>query len=209
MADTDALLGTLTLDEKAALTAGGGIMSTVSVERVGIPTVNVTDGPDGARGPSFPGLGGPSSTCVPCGSAIGATWDPALAQRARGAARPRGARTAAAAVCWRRPSTSTARRSPAATSSATRRTRCCPDAWPRRTSAASSRSGVFATVKHFVGNDAEFERMTINSVIDERALRELYLLPFELAVREGGALGDHDVVQPAQRPVAAPSSASC
>ena len=48
--------------------------------------------------------------------------------------------------------------------------------------------GVFATVKHFVGNDAEFERGTINSVIDERALRELYLLPFEIAVREGGAL---------------------
>jgi beta-glucosidase len=49
--------------------------------------------------------------------------------------------------------------------------------------------GAFATVKHFVGNDAEFERGTINSVIDERALRELYLLPFEIAIREGGALG--------------------
>ena len=48
--------------------------------------------------------------------------------------------------------------------------------------------GVIATAKHFVGNDAEFERNTINSVIDARALRELYLLPFELAVREGGAL---------------------
>ncbi len=48
--------------------------------------------------------------------------------------------------------------------------------------------GVFATVKHFVGNEAEFERGSINSVIDERALRELYLLPFEIAIREGGAL---------------------
>ena len=47
---------------------------------------------------------------------------------------------------------------------------------------------MFATVKHFVGNDAEFERLTMNSVIDERSLRELYLLPFEMAVREGGAL---------------------
>jgi len=48
--------------------------------------------------------------------------------------------------------------------------------------------GVFATVKHFVGNDAEFERASISSVIDERSLRELYLVPFEIAVTEGGAL---------------------
>jgi len=49
--------------------------------------------------------------------------------------------------------------------------------------------GVVTTVKHFAGNDAEFERNTINSVIDERTLREITLVPFELAVREGGALG--------------------
>ena len=49
--------------------------------------------------------------------------------------------------------------------------------------------GVATTVKHFAGNEAEFERYTINSVVDARALRELYLMPFELAVREGGALG--------------------
>ena len=49
--------------------------------------------------------------------------------------------------------------------------------------------GVVTTVKHFAGNDAEFERQSINSVIDARTLRELTLVPFELAVREGGALG--------------------
>jgi len=48
---------------------------------------------------------------------------------------------------------------------------------------------VATTVKHFVGNDAEFERMTIDSVIDQRTLREIYLLPFELAITEGGSLG--------------------
>ena len=45
--------------------------------------------------------------------------------------------------------------------------------------------GVAACVKHFVGNDTEFERMTISSEIDERTLRELYLVPFEAAVVEG------------------------
>ena len=49
-------------------------------------------------------------------------------------------------------------------------------------------AGVFATVKHFVGNEAEYERSSISSVVDDRSLRELYLVPFELAVREGGAL---------------------
>jgi beta-glucosidase len=46
--------------------------------------------------------------------------------------------------------------------------------------------GVAACVKHFVGNDTEFERMTISSEIDERTLRELYLVPFEAAVRRAG-----------------------
>jgi beta-glucosidase len=49
--------------------------------------------------------------------------------------------------------------------------------------------GVATTVKHFVGNDSETERYTMSSDIDERALREIYLRPFELAVREGGSLG--------------------
>ena len=46
------------------------------------------------------------------------------------------------------------------------------------------REGVACCIKHFVGNDTEFERMTISSEIDERTLRELYLVPFERAVRE-------------------------
>ena len=80
MADIKALVGALTLEEKAALTAGEDMLSTVAVERLGIPKVHVTDGPNGARGNSLPGMGGPPSTCIPCGSAIGATWNPALAQ---------------------------------------------------------------------------------------------------------------------------------
>jgi beta-glucosidase len=44
--------------------------------------------------------------------------------------------------------------------------------------------GIAATVKHYVGNESEFERMTISSDIDERALREIYLVPFEAAVKD-------------------------
>ena len=49
--------------------------------------------------------------------------------------------------------------------------------------------GVITTVKHFVGNECETDRWTSNSIIDDRSLRELYLVPFELAVKEGGTLG--------------------
>lgn len=43
-----------------------------------------------------------------------------------------------------------------------------------------------ATIKHFVGNESEYQRTTISSDIDERTLRELYLRPFEAAVKEAG-----------------------
>ncbi len=188
MVDIDALVGALRLEEKAALTAGDDMMSTVGIERLGIPKVHVTDGPCGARGPSFPGLGGPPSACIPSGSALGATWNPVLTERLGALlgreALQRGCRGLLAP-------TVNLHRHPLAG----RNFECYSEdpLLSGRLAAGYVRGvqskGVFATVKHFVGNDAEFERNTISSVIDERALRELYLVPFEIAVGEGGALG--------------------
>src|SRR5579863_5723692 len=187
MADIDALLEALTLEEKASLTAGEDFFSTVAVERLGVPKIRVTDGPAGAKGLSFPGLGGDPSTCIPCGSALGATWDPQTAERLGALvgreALDRGCRGLLAP-------TVNLHRSPLAG----RNFECYSEdpLLSRRMAAGYARGvqsqGVFATVKHFVGNEAEYERGSISSVIDERTLRELYLVPFELAVREGGAL---------------------
>ncbi|RMZ83339.1 hypothetical protein DV737_g1674, partial [Chaetothyriales sp. CBS 132003] len=47
-------------------------------------------------------------------------------------------------------------------------------------------TGVSATIKHFVCNDSEHERMAVNAVVSERALREIYLLPFQIALRDAG-----------------------
>jgi beta-glucosidase len=81
LADVKALIDALTRKEKAALTVGEDMMSTVAIERLGIPKVRVTVGPSGARGDHFAGSGGPPATCIPCGSAIGATWNPILAEQ--------------------------------------------------------------------------------------------------------------------------------
>jgi beta-glucosidase len=163
------------------------MLSTVGVEHLGIPKVHVTDGPNGARGNSLPGMGGAPSACIPCGSAIGATWNPELAQ-ALGALVGREARDRGCSGLLA--PTVNLHRSPLAG----RNFECYSEdpLLSGRLAAGYVRGvqseGVFATVKHFVGNEAEFERSSMSSVIDERSLRELYLVPFELAVREGGAL---------------------
>jgi beta-glucosidase len=187
MTDIAKLVAELTLDEKAALTAGVDLWSTASVPRLGIPSIQLTDGPNGARG-TRPGPAGPTATCVPCGSALGATWDPDLVERV-GALVGRDARAMGARVLLA--PTVNIHRSPLAG----RNFECYSEdpLLAGRVAAGYVRGaqsqGVATTVKHFVGNDAEFERYTISSEIDERALREIYLRPFELAVREGGSLG--------------------
>ena len=152
-------------------------------ERLGIPALKVTDGPSGARGERWTGR---AVGVVPVRHRARRDVEPrARARRSASAsAARRGAR--ARTCCSRRPSTSTATRSRAATSSATPRIRSSRRAWRSRTSPACSRPGVGCTVKHFVANDSEFERMTISSEVDERTLREISLVPFEAAVHEAG-----------------------
>src|SRR5437868_1946379 len=166
MADIDGLVAELTLDEKAALTAGEDLWSTVAVERLSIPKVRVSDGPNGARGATAPGEGPHTSVCVPCGSALGATWDVDLVERVGlllgQETRRRGCRVLLAP-------TVNIHRSPLAG-----RNFECYSEDPLHSgllAAAFIRGaqsqGVATTVKHFVGNEAEFERMSMSSVIDE------------------------------------------
>jgi beta-glucosidase len=187
VADVNRLVESLTTEEMAALTAGEDMMSTVPVDRVGIPKIRLTDGPNGARGASHPGVGGPPSLCTPCGTAMGATWDPGLVEELGALigreAFDRGCRGLLA------PTVNLHR-----SLLAGRNFECFSEdpLLTGRLAASYVRGvqseGVFATVKHFVANDAEFERGSMSSEVDERTLREIYLVPFELTVREGGAL---------------------
>ncbi len=187
--EIEALVAELTVEERAALTAGATAWTTKPVERLGIPAVVMTDGPAGARGPFFAGVGAQVPALnIPCGSALGATWNVDLVERL-GEALGREALTKTARVLLA--PTVNIHRSPLAG----RNFECYSEdpLLSGKLAAGYIRGvqsqGVATTVKHFAGNDAEFERFTIDSVIDERTLREITLLPFELAVIEGGTLG--------------------
>ena len=187
--DIAALVASMTVDERASLTSGASAWSTAAVPRVGIPEVFVSDGPAGARGPLIPGVGPQVTTLnIPCGSALGSTWNPELLEQLGEAL---GDQTRTKACRALLAPTVNLHRAPLAGRNF--------EAYSEdplltgKLAAAFIRGvqsqGVATTVKHFAGNEAEFERMTIDSVIDQRTLRELYLLPFELAVTEGGSLG--------------------
>jgi len=178
----ETLLKAMTLEEQVSLLAGVSMWTTVPVERLGIPAIKVTDGPNGARGGG--GLmGGVKAACFPVGIALAATWNAALVKQIGQAlaeeAKSKGARVLLAP-------TVNLHRSPL-----NGRNFECYSEDPYLTAQLAvayirgvQSQGVAATVKHYVGNDSEFERMTISSEIDERPLRELYLLPFEAAVKE-------------------------
>jgi beta-glucosidase len=73
------LIAQMTLEEKVSMLAGASYWTTVPVERLRIPAIKVSDGPNGARGSRT--VGGPTSVCFPVGVALAATWDQGLIRR--------------------------------------------------------------------------------------------------------------------------------
>lgn len=174
----DELVEQLDLDEKASLTAGVDMWHGHAVERLGIPALKVSDGPVGVRGDAWVGT---SSACAPCGTALGATWNPDLLVEV---GRVLGEEARSKAVDIVLAPTVNLHRNPLAG-----RNFECFSEDPHLSAAAAvaiirgiQSTGVGACVKHFVANDSEFERHTISSQVTERVLRELYLVPFEAAV---------------------------
>ena len=176
------LLTQMTLAEKVSMTSGSGMWYSTGVERLGIPRLKVTDGPNGARGESREGA---TSACFPCGTALAASWNTELVH-AVGAEIGNETKSKGAHILLG--PTVNIHRAPLAG----RNFECYsedPFLSARMASAFISgvnSRGVGTSVKHFVCNDSEFERMSISSEVGERALREIYLPPFEAAVREAG-----------------------
>jgi beta-glucosidase len=74
------LLDALTLEEQVLLLAGANFWMTVPIERLGIPALKVTDGPNGARGGGSL-IGGVKAACFPVGIALASTWNTELVER--------------------------------------------------------------------------------------------------------------------------------
>jgi beta-glucosidase len=175
------LVTQMTLEDKISVLAGADMWTTVPVERLGIPAIKVTDGPNGARG-AFGGMG-PTSACFPVGVALAATWNPELVGRV-GAALGEEVKAKGAHILLA--PTVNIHRSPLAG-----RNFECYSEDPYLTSRMAvayinglQSQGVGACIKHFVCNDSEFERFTISSKVSERPLQEIYLPPFKAAVAE-------------------------
>lgn len=173
------VLGQLTLAEKAALVAGADMWCTLPVDRLGIPALQVSDGPNGVRGRDD-NLG-ETSVCFPVGVALGATWNPDLVRQVGAGlaveARRKGAQVLLAP-------TVNIHRTPIAG----RNFECFAEDPYLSGMIASAyinglqSRGVAACIKHFVANDQEFERFSISSEVAERPLHEIYLEPFRLAL---------------------------
>ena len=178
----EGLLQQMTLEEKVSLLSGVDLWHTAAVERLGIPSIKVTDGPNGARGGGSL-VAGVKAACFPAEILLAATWNTALVERV-GQALAQEVKTKRAQVLLA--PTVNIHRSPLSG-----RNFECFSEDPYLTAKLATAYitgvqslGIGATVKHYVCNDSEFERNSISSEVGERALREIYLPPFKAAVQE-------------------------
>jgi beta-glucosidase len=171
----------LTTKQKSELLYGAGPWQVRPPEPLRLDDLVVTDGPNGARGVTFHAE---LSLCFPCETALAATWDPQLVTKVAAAigaeARNKGAGVLLAPAV-------NLHRNPLAG----RNFECFSEDPELSAQMAAAyvagvqSQGVACCVKHLVCNDQEHARQTASSVVDDAALRELYLAPFEAAVIAG------------------------
>ncbi|GAA0805518.1 beta-glucosidase family protein [Spirilliplanes yamanashiensis] len=184
MTDYSVLLKALDLPEKVALLTGATAFTLAPQEKIGLGELRLSDGPTGVRGLKF--SGGEVVALLPNATLLAAAWstetayevgrllaDEALRQRIHVVLGP----------------TVNLHRSPLggrlfeAYSEDPLLTGVLAAAYVR----GLQEQGVGASLKHLVANESETDRNTVNSVVDEATLRELYLLPFEIAVADSNA----------------------
>lgn len=182
------LIAQMSLEEKAGLCSGKDMWHTKAIERLGIPSVMMCDGPHGLRKQDDSGVStslnvSVDAICFPTASATASSWDKALLNQLGQAIGEEAVAENVALVLG--PGTNI------------KRNPLCgrnfeyfsEDPYLAGMLSASFIDGVQSknigtSIKHYCANNQETYRMTINSVVDERTLREIYLLPFEIAVKQ-------------------------
>ncbi|BGO91934.1 hypothetical protein NBRC10512_001113 [Rhodotorula toruloides] len=178
--DVDKKLAELSLAEKLKLLGGKDFWTFEDVPEKGIPSVRTSDGPNGVRGRNF--FNGVPSSCFPCGTGLAASFDVEMVQRVGEALGDECIAKSAHVLLG--PTVNT-QRSPLGGRGFES---YAEDPTLSGLVAAAYINGVqsknvAATIKHFVANDQEFERFSSSSEVSQRALREIYLEPFRLAVK--------------------------
>jgi len=178
----DELVRSLSIEERAALTGGLDAWHPAGAPAIGLEPMLTLDGPNGVRRVTLPD--GSSATCTPCGTGLGATWDVALV--AEVAARI-GSEAKRAGVDYMLGPVINLVRSPLGgrVFESYSEDPVLAGKLGAAYVAGMQSQGVASCPKHFVGNDSETRRTTVNCIIDERTLREVYLLPFEIAAGAG------------------------
>ncbi|TVY67525.1 putative beta-glucosidase I [Lachnellula suecica] len=179
--DVEDLLVKLNNVEKVALLADVLTFWPVPIPKHGIPKIRVSDGPNGVRGTTF--FNATPAACFPCGTALGATWDIDLLREA-GLKMAHEARAKGTHVILG--PTINMQRSPLGGRGFES---ISEDPVLAGLGAAALVNGIqdddiVATIKHFVCNDQEHERNGTDAILTDRALREIYTLPFQLVVRD-------------------------
>ncbi|CAH1207416.1 Thermostable beta-glucosidase B [Paenibacillus auburnensis] len=182
------LISQMTLEEKAGLCSGLDFWHTKGIERLGIPSLMVTDGPHGLRKQqsSADHLGLHDSvpaTCFPSAAGLASSWDRELIGRVGQAL---GAECQAENVAVLLGPGNNIKRSPL---NGRNFEYFSEDPFLASEMAAShvagvQSQGVGTSLKHFAANNQEHRRMSVDAVIDERTLREIYLASFEGTVKQ-------------------------
>ena len=187
------IIAQLTLDEKISLLHGNSKFTIAGIERFGIPEWKMSDGPHGVREElnrddwEPAGWDNDFATYLPTGTALGATWNTELAYKfgqvlgSEARARDKdiilgpGINIIRTPLCGRNFEY------------------ISEDPYLSSEMAVPYIKGVqeqdvAACVKHFALNNQEYERFIVNTIVDERTMREIYLPGFEAAVKKGNAL---------------------
>ena len=188
MNQVDEVIKTLTLEEKASLLQGASFWYTQDIPDKGVPAIMMTDGPHGLRKQTgeTDHLGihmSVPATCFPSAAAMACSWDTALMEKVGAALGEECLKEGVSVLLG--PGVNI-KRSP-----------LCGRNFeyfsedPYLSSQMAKHhilgvqsQGVGTSIKHFAVNNQETCRMRVDSIVDERTLREIYLASFEAAVRE-------------------------